>query len=152
MRPGWNAQSPGAILDKLAAERPGAPFIVDSHLQVHTRGAVLELARSAAHALAQRGVRRGDRVLVMSRNRVEVFATAFAVWRLGAIFVPLNHEQRGTILKGWIEDSEPAVVVADDQGRAALASADVTAAYPLVDIGEVCAGAVAASSAVRYEP
>jgi len=44
-----------------------------------------------ASALQAGGVGRGDRVAVLSRNRLEVFETYFALGRIGAILVPLNH-------------------------------------------------------------
>lgn len=50
-------------------------------------------ARTAnlAGGLAKLGVRHGDRVAVLSVDRVEVLETYFALGRLGALFVPLNH-------------------------------------------------------------
>ncbi|GGY00494.1 class I adenylate-forming enzyme family protein [Streptomyces minutiscleroticus] len=53
--------------------------------QFHDR--TLELARG----LADLGIRRGDRVAVLSKDRVEVLESYFALARLGALFVPLNH-------------------------------------------------------------
>ncbi|MDX3061045.1 MULTISPECIES: class I adenylate-forming enzyme family protein [Streptomyces] len=53
--------------------------------QFHDR--TLELARG----LAELGIERGDRVAVLSKDRVEVLETYFALARLGALFVPLNH-------------------------------------------------------------
>jgi len=43
-----------------------------------------------AHALAARGVARGDRVAVLMTNRLEVVESYLAVCRLGAIVVPVN--------------------------------------------------------------
>lgn len=47
----------------------------------------LELARG----LADLGIERGDRVAVLSKDRIEVLESYFALARLGALFVPLNH-------------------------------------------------------------
>lgn len=44
----------------------------------------------AASALAQRGVRPGDRVLVHSRNCNALFESQWACWRIGAVWVPTN--------------------------------------------------------------
>jgi len=44
----------------------------------------------AASALAKRGVKQGDRVLVHSRNCNAMFETQWACWRLGAVWVPTN--------------------------------------------------------------
>jgi acyl-CoA synthetase (AMP-forming)/AMP-acid ligase II len=53
-----------------------------------------QLARrvdNLAAGLAERGVRPGDRVAVLSADRIEVVETYLALGRLGALFVPLNH-------------------------------------------------------------
>jgi crotonobetaine/carnitine-CoA ligase len=46
--------------------------------------------RRCARGLAERGVGRGDRVVVHVRNCPEVLVTWFALARLGAVFVPSN--------------------------------------------------------------
>jgi fatty-acyl-CoA synthase len=43
-----------------------------------------------AAALAERGIGRGDRVLVHSKNCEEMFWSMFAAFRLGAVWVPTN--------------------------------------------------------------
>ncbi|KQW54293.1 acyl-CoA synthetase [Variovorax sp. Root411] len=43
-----------------------------------------------AAALAERGVRPGDKVLVHSKNSNEMFESMFATFRLGAVWVPTN--------------------------------------------------------------
>lgn len=44
-----------------------------------------------AQGLAEAGIGHGDRVAVLSKDRIEVLETYFALARLGALFVPLNH-------------------------------------------------------------
>jgi acyl-CoA synthetase (AMP-forming)/AMP-acid ligase II len=46
-----------------------------------------------AAALAARGVAKGDRVLVQSKNCNQMFETMFACFRLGAVYVPTNFRQ-----------------------------------------------------------
>jgi fatty-acyl-CoA synthase len=43
-----------------------------------------------AAALAARGIRKGDRILVHSKNGEEMFWSMFAAFRLGAVWVPTN--------------------------------------------------------------
>ena len=55
---------------------------------------ILEMERASkrlAAALRTLGVKRGDRVLVQMPNRPEVFQSFGAIWRIGAIVVPVNH-------------------------------------------------------------
>src|SRR3954463_14415679 len=46
-----------------------------------------------AAALAARGVRKGDRILVQSKNGNQMFESMFACFRLGAVWVPTNFRQ-----------------------------------------------------------
>ena len=46
-----------------------------------------------AAALAARGVTKGDRVLVQSKNCNQLFESMFACFRLGAVWVPTNFRQ-----------------------------------------------------------
>jgi len=46
-----------------------------------------------AAALASKGIRKGDRVLVQSKNCNQMFESMFACFRLGAVWVPTNFRQ-----------------------------------------------------------
>src|SRR5712664_2722798 len=48
------------------------------------------LVSALAAALAARGIARGDRILVHSKNCDEMFWSMFAAFRLGAVWVPTN--------------------------------------------------------------
>jgi fatty-acyl-CoA synthase len=48
------------------------------------------LVSALAAALAARGIEKGDRILVHSKNGEEMFWSMFAAFRLGAIWVPTN--------------------------------------------------------------
>ncbi|MFD9436589.1 class I adenylate-forming enzyme family protein [Streptomyces sp. NPDC060002] len=50
-----------------------------------------ERTAELARGLAGLGIERGDRVAVLSQDRIEVLESYFALARLGALFVPLNH-------------------------------------------------------------
>jgi acyl-CoA synthetase (AMP-forming)/AMP-acid ligase II len=65
--------------------------------QLHDR--TLELARG----LADLGIERGDRVAVLAKDRIEVLESYFALARLGALFVPLNHSLTAPEVAGIIE-------------------------------------------------
>ncbi|WP_027417822.1 long-chain-fatty-acid--CoA ligase [Aneurinibacillus terranovensis] len=43
-----------------------------------------------SNALKERGIEKGDRIAVLSPNRVEMFETFYAAFQLGAVVVPLN--------------------------------------------------------------
>jgi fatty-acyl-CoA synthase len=50
----------------------------------------LTRVQAASGALAARGVRHGDRVLLHARNSNAVLETMFSTWMLGAVWVPTN--------------------------------------------------------------
>src|ERR1700682_1916325 len=64
-----------------------------------------------AGALAGMGVKRGDRVAVMTPNCPEVGLTYAAVWRLGAITVPILFLLAQAEVEHILHDAEPAVIV-----------------------------------------
>ncbi|MFF1719771.1 class I adenylate-forming enzyme family protein [Streptomyces sviceus] len=66
-----------------------------------------------AHGLSGRGIRRGDRVAVLSLDRVEVLETYFALARLGALFVPLNHSLTPAEVTELAESCEPVAVIGE---------------------------------------
>ena len=77
--------------------------------QLHDR--TLELARG----LTALGIRPGDRVAVLSLDRIEVLETYFALARIGALFVPLNHSLTPAEVAGAVERSGAVAVVGEDE-------------------------------------
>ncbi|CAM3373358.1 AMP-binding protein [Stackebrandtia soli] len=74
-----------------------------------------------AGALATHGVGSGDRVAILSGNRVEVIETVFACARLGAIAAPLNWRLSPGELADIVADCGPSIMVSDG-ANAALAA------------------------------
>ena len=64
-----------------------------------------------AHGLAALGVGRGDRVLVMLPNTIEVLLVWWAANRLGAIQVSVNSAYKGYFLEHVIDNSEARLIV-----------------------------------------
>jgi bile acid-coenzyme A ligase len=116
-------------LERLAHERSDADAIV-----VPQPDGVPNLTFRALHAqslrvargLAAAGVRQGDRVVSALPNSAELVLAAFATWRCGATFVPLNHKlpptERTRLLKlaaprlvvgGWADGTAGSVSRAD---------------------------------------
>jgi fatty-acyl-CoA synthase len=75
-----------------------------------------------AEGLRVRGVARGDRVAQLGVNAVSVLETFFAVWRLGAVVVPLNHRLAATEIAYMLGDAGAALLVVGP-GSAELAAA-----------------------------
>jgi fatty-acyl-CoA synthase len=86
-----------------------------------TYSALDRRAAQAASLLASRGVAKGDRVAILTRNRIEFFELLFGCARLGAILVPLNWRMPPAELDGLIADAEPVLLIhgAEEEGAAA---------------------------------
>ena len=78
-------------------------------------------AGQAASLLAARGVAKGDRVAILTRNRIEFFELLFGCARLGAILVPLNWRMPPAELDGLVADAEPVLLVHGAEEEAAAA-------------------------------
>jgi acyl-CoA synthetase (AMP-forming)/AMP-acid ligase II len=81
---------------------PGRAALVDEHRSV-TWAEFDDRTAELARGLAGLGIARGDRVAVLSLDRIEVLESYFALARLGAVFVPLNHSLAAPEVAGIIE-------------------------------------------------
>jgi fatty-acyl-CoA synthase len=80
-----------------------------------------------AHALAAAGLRKGDRMLLMSANSDDFVIALYAAWRLGAIVVPVNPAAPAGELRYLLEDAQPALMVFGLGASAAVAACTVEA-------------------------
>jgi fatty-acyl-CoA synthase len=79
----------GDLLRRTAARTPARPAV--RHGDVSWTYAELDtVCNRLAHGLAARGLGRGDRLALLSRNSHAFVAIRFAVARLGAVLVPVN--------------------------------------------------------------
>lgn len=70
-----------------------------------------------ASVLWHLGVRPGDRVVVLLFRRPANWATAMAIWRIGAICVPISHLEEPAEIAAMIDDAEPRCIVVDARTR-----------------------------------
>ena len=71
-------------------------------------------ANCCARLLRDRGVATGDRVALVSRNRVEAFDCFFATGKLGAVLAPLSHRLAPPELGELLDLVAPTVLVVED--------------------------------------
>ncbi|WP_225448009.1 class I adenylate-forming enzyme family protein [Streptacidiphilus sp. P02-A3a] len=79
------------LLDTIAHAAPDRPAVRDRNHHWSYRELTLHSYR-LAHWLLARGVARGDRVLVRHPNDARLVALVYAVSRVGAVLVPVNHQ------------------------------------------------------------
>lgn len=73
-----------------------------------------------AAGFARSGVVKGDRIAVLSPNRIEVLELFFGLAKLGAIQVPINVFLKGEFLRYQLAHSRASVLVVDEAGWAAI--------------------------------
>jgi acyl-CoA synthetase (AMP-forming)/AMP-acid ligase II len=78
------------VLDYQAREHPTAEFAVQGDRCLTYREALLEV-HQVAHALVSAGLRIGDRVAILAKNRLESLLLYFAAAKTGVVQVPLNY-------------------------------------------------------------
>ena len=89
------------VCDKHPRDKPAMVWeSFDGSMRELDWGELQDLANQAAHALAARGVGRGDRVAVVLPPTPETAAIFFGVWKLGAILLSMS------VLYG--DDGDPA--------------------------------------------
>ena len=81
--------------------------------KVYNYGEVNSLVNRYAAGLKDLGLGSGDRVAIYMRSCVEFIFTAFAANKLGAIWVPINADYKGTWLKEAISDSKAKILLTD---------------------------------------
>jgi long-chain acyl-CoA synthetase len=97
----------------------------------YTSGDLFARTTRVAAGLVERGVRPGDRVVVVMENSPDVGIAYQAIWRVGAVVTPAVFLLSGEELERLIRDSEPALVLTSaafaDTARAAAGAVPVVA-------------------------
>jgi malonyl-CoA/methylmalonyl-CoA synthetase len=81
--------------------------------RTYTFGEIEARSNRAAHLLASRGIRAGDRLCVYLGNCVEMIDLYLACVKLGAIFVPVNILYREREIDHILNDARPAEFIRD---------------------------------------
>ncbi len=104
-------------------------------------------AGRAAALLHARGVREGDRVAILCRNRIAFFELLFGCAKLGAVLVPLNGRMPAGELYALVADAEPALLFhgAEDAATASRLSGGT----PAIGLDEDYEALVARAAAGR---
>ncbi len=96
--------------------------------------------------LAERGVRRGDRVALLSMNRIEVIGLFYGCVRLGAALVPLNWRLAEPELVRVVADARVALLVGEARFSAV---GHAVAKSPWLDLDEATTALAGTSPAPR---
>ncbi|MGW5723673.1 AMP-binding protein [Amycolatopsis sp. NPDC003865] len=91
---------------------------------VLTYGELADRSRRLATALAERGVGRAERVAVLMSKRPELVVTLLALWRLGAVHVPLFTAFADGAIRVRVESAGVRLIVTEPAQRAKLDALD----------------------------
>src|SRR5581483_7856163 len=108
------------VLAQRAADQPGKR-LASCGGEHRTYGEMPGVAERRAAALAALGVAAGDRVALVTANRIEMVELFFACARLGAVQVPVNTFLKGEFLRYQLDDCGAETVVVDGPGLRAVA-------------------------------
>ncbi|MDM0041784.1 ATP-dependent acyl-CoA ligase [Variovorax sp. J22G21] len=128
----------GVVADPLPPAQRTLPEMLRRQADLFGDRPLLRLAggqwshRSATHAaatragaLARSGVRRGDRVAVMTSNRIEFLEVFLGCGWLGAVVVPVNTASMGPQIGYFVFDSQAELLVIEAQFLERLQTADL---------------------------
>ncbi|RJP65549.1 MAG: acyl-CoA synthetase [Candidatus Abyssobacteria bacterium SURF_17] len=77
------------------------------------------LSNSIAHNLRAMGVQKGDRVSLFLMNPLVTTLAMFGIWKIGAIYCPINFNYQGRLLSYQLNDTQPKALVTE-QARVPL--------------------------------
>ena len=103
----------GDLLHRTARRHPDKLAVVDGDLRV-TFVEFDHAVNRAAHALAERGLAKGDRLLLLSHNCFQFAVLAFATARLGVVLVPVNFMLTADEIAFIVQHSGADVMVVED--------------------------------------
>jgi acyl-CoA synthetase (AMP-forming)/AMP-acid ligase II len=98
------------IVREHAAATPDAPALTFEGV-TWSFATLDELSSRSANALADAGVRAGDRVALLTKNTPEFYELMFACSKIGAILVGLNWRLAPPEITAIIDDARPTVVI-----------------------------------------
>lgn len=114
-------ESIGRVFQELARRQPDRPFIRFEGASIGY-GEANERVNRYVDVLARHGVRRGDVVGILMKNRPETLLLALATVKLGAVAGMLNHHQRGDVLAHSLSLLDSRVLVVGEECDEAIAS------------------------------
>ncbi|MBY4039172.1 AMP-binding protein [Rhodococcus fascians] len=108
------ANGPHLLCDRHPPTSVAFTFVgIDMTSEDLTFGDIERKSRMYATALRRKGVQAGDRVPVMLGKRPELVVTLVALWRIGAVYVPLFTAFATGAAQMRIEDSKATLVITE---------------------------------------
>ena len=141
-----------AVLERAALRRPHADAVVDGERRL-TYAELAARARALAEGFRRLGVGRGDRVLLVLRNRLEHVLAYWALQLAGGVPTPVNFRLAPGELRYVLEDCGARIALAESSTLAALAEAAAGGPVRIVAVGgNAPAGAIPFDEVLATRP
>ncbi|MBN8624453.1 MAG: amino acid adenylation domain-containing protein [Planctomycetes bacterium] len=115
------------------AERTPDSIALQQAEHAATYADLADLIDNAACQLREHGVGGGDRVVICSERSVEWVAAILAVWRVGAVYVPLDSKYPADRRNWILSNAEPKLLVVDQS----FAAVENSSATPIVRLNQL---------------
>ena len=122
-----------------AARQPDVPAVICEHGD-RTFAELNRNANRLARAMRDAGIREGDSIAVVLRNRPEFLETLFATQRIGVRFTPINYHLKADEIGYIVDDCEAKGFIAD--ASLGAAPIDALAHAPRAQLKLVVGGAL----------
>jgi 2-furoate---CoA ligase len=130
------------LLERAALRRPDADAVVDGARRL-TYGELAARAEALGAGFRSLGVGRGDRVLIVMRNRLEHVLAYWALQTIGGVPTPVNFRLAAGELRYVLEDCGARVALCEAATATAVAEAARGSALQIVAVGgDAPAGAI----------
>jgi 2-furoate---CoA ligase len=123
------------MLEQAALRHPGADAVVDGRRRL-THGELLDQASRLGHAFARLGVGKGDRVLLVLRNRLEHVLAYWALQTIGGVPTPAGFRLAAREVRYILDDCGASVVLFEAATAAAVREAVADHGARLVFVGD----------------
>lgn len=80
----------GNLLTQVARRHPEEPGLITPS-RTYTWAEINRRVNAVCTALREKGVKKGDKLLIHSRNNLPLFESAYVAFKLGAVWVPTNY-------------------------------------------------------------
>jgi crotonobetaine/carnitine-CoA ligase len=97
-----------------------------------TYGEMNRMANRIGRNLSTMGVKKGDRISLFLKNPLVTALAMFGIWKIGAIFSPINFNYKGRLLSYQINDTGPKLLITE-QSMVSLLN-DVASQLPDLDV------------------
>lgn len=125
--PGVAKETLYSVFRSAAEDHPGREFVVHRGARF-AWGTTLDLVDRCAHAMRRAGVRRGDRVGILSPTRPEAGIVVLACAKIGAIYLGMGTRLRRRDMDYVCGDSRPSLIFAMPDPDLGDHTADIIAA------------------------